>query len=98
MGALIDMFDNPTEFFVGDSGINLLVQKLRDEETRSPEFRTIAETLGTLLAYKMVQNYPTMRSGIKTPMNDHSFADVPITQPYLVELERGGHMLLSGAW
>jgi uracil phosphoribosyltransferase len=86
------------EIDLGNIVINAHVQRLRDSNTDPSAFRATAQTLGEFLVYHMALTLPYKSSSVTTPMGVVSVADVPASYPYVVELERGGHMLLTGGW
>lgn len=73
---------------------NILVTKLRDQNTSTPEFRHAAQELARILAHEIFDLLPTHNITITTPTNTQYTGEKTIDRVVLVPILRSGLVLL----
>jgi len=70
---------------------------LRNEDTKSKEFREIVEELTIILMYEATKDIPTIKYNIKTPLIDTEVEKIKDSNLVIIPIIRAGLGMLNGA-
>jgi len=70
---------------------------LRNEDTKSKEFREIVEELTIILMYEATKDIPTIKYNIKTPLIDTEVEKIKASNLVIIPIIRAGLGMLNGA-
>jgi len=70
---------------------------LRNEDTKSKEFREIVEELTIILIYEATKDIPTIKYNVKTPLIDTEVEKIKASNLVIIPIIRAGLGMLNGA-
>jgi len=70
---------------------------LRNEDTKSKEFREIVEELTIILMYEATKDIPTIKYNVKTPLIDTEVEKIKASNLVIIPIIRAGLGMLNGA-
>ncbi|MGB3346392.1 MAG: uracil phosphoribosyltransferase [Candidatus Humimicrobiia bacterium] len=70
---------------------------LRNEDTKSKEFREIVEELAIILIYEATKDIPTIKYNVKTPLIDTEVEKIKASNLVIIPIIRAGLGMLNGA-